>query len=62
MFKALMLNFETFCVNRPLHNEYGNVISSKRSFMEKSYEHFLLKNKIWVVRDILFLKFFNLNF
>ena len=29
------MNFETSCTNRPLHNEYGNVICSKKSFIEK---------------------------
>ena len=27
--------FETSCANRSLHNEHGNVICAKRSFVEK---------------------------
>ena len=35
MVRVLMLNFETLCTNRPLHDEYENVICIKKSFIEK---------------------------
>ena len=38
-----MLNFETSCTNRPLHNE--DVICAQKSFIEKNYKQFLGKNE-----------------
>ena len=32
---VLMLNFETSCANRPLHNKHENVICAKILFVEK---------------------------
>ena len=45
MIRILTLNFETSCTNIPFHNEHGNVISAKRSFIEISYGCFLFKNQ-----------------
>ena len=42
-----MLNFETSCTNRPLHNEHENVICAKKSFIEKNLLTILgLKTKL----------------
>ena len=38
-----MLDFETSYTNRPFHNEHGNVMNTKRSFIENDYEYFLFK-------------------
>ena len=35
MIRALMMNFEISCTNRPFHNEYENIICAKKSFIEK---------------------------
>ena len=36
MVRVLMLNFETSCIDKPLHDEHENVICAKKSFIEKS--------------------------
>ena len=33
--RVLMLNFETSCTKRPLHNQHKNVFCRKKSFIEK---------------------------
>ena len=38
LIRVLMLNFETSCINTPLHHEHVNVISAKISFIEKKLQ------------------------
>ena len=40
----IIIIFETYGANRPLHNKHGNAIHRKRSFMEKSYKQFSSKS------------------
>ena len=49
-----MLNFETSCTNRPLHNEHENVICAKKSFIEKKYKQFWAKNRMGQLEWFLF--------
>ena len=48
LIRVLMLNFETSCTNRPLHNKHENAICAKKAFIEKSYNQFLVKNETGV--------------
>ena len=46
--RVLVLNFETLCINMPLHNEHDNLISAK-SFLENGFNQLLVNNKIGVL-------------
>ena len=49
---------ETSCTNRYLHNKHDNVICANKSFIEKDYKQFLVKNESVVITKNQILTFF----